>query len=43
MLGQLLQPELRELLQINDTAGLREFLDALHPATCAEVLDTVTP
>ena len=43
MLGQLLQPELRELLQINDTAGLREFLDALHAATCAEVLDTVTP
>lgn len=43
MLGQLLLPELRELIQLNDSAGMREFLDALHPATCAEVLDNVTP
>lgn len=43
MLGQLLLPELRELIQLNDAAGLREFLDALHPATSAEVLDNVTP
>ena len=43
MLGQLLLPELRELLQLHDSSGLREFLEALHPATSAEVLDHVTP
>jgi magnesium transporter len=43
MFGQLLLPELRELIQLNDTAGMREFLDALHPATSVEVLENVTP
>ena len=43
MLGQLLLPELRELLQLKDADGLREFFDALHPATSAEVLDHVSP
>ena len=43
MLGQLLLPELRELLQLKDAGGLREFFDALHPATSAEVLDHVSP
>lgn len=43
MLGQLLLPELRELLQLNDADGLREFFEALHPATSAEVLDQITP
>lgn len=43
MLGQLLLPELRELMQLQDTAGLCEFLQALHPANSAEVLSHVTP
>ncbi len=43
MFGQLLLPELRELLQLDDKDGLREFLDALHPAASAEVLENVTP
>jgi magnesium transporter len=43
MFGQLLLPELRELIQLNDTAGMREFLDALHPATSAEVLENLSP
>ena len=43
MLGQLLLPELRELTQLNDAAGLREFFEALHPATSSEVLNHVTP
>ncbi len=43
MFGQLLLPELRELIQLNDQAGMREFLEALHPANSAEVLEHVSP
>jgi len=42
MFGQLLLPELRELLQLNDQAGMREFLEALHPAASVEVLEHVS-
>ena len=42
MFGHLLLPELRELIELNDLAGLAEFLDALHPATSAEVLENVS-
>ncbi len=41
MYGQLLLPELQELLQQQDTAGLREFCDALHPAVIAQVLESL--
>ena len=43
MFGQLLLPELRELIQTNDQAGMREFLEALHPVASSEVLENVTP
>ncbi len=43
MFGQLLLPELRELIQLNDQAGMREFLEALHPAASSEVLEHVAP
>lgn len=43
MFGQLLLPELREMLQLGDKGGLREFLDAVHPAASAEVLENVSP
>ncbi len=42
MFGELLLPELREMLEQGDTAGLREFLEALHPATSTEVLENVS-
>ena len=39
MYDRLLSPELRELLRANDSEGMAEFCDALHPAVTAEVLD----
>lgn len=41
MYGQLLLPEVQELLQQQDTAGLREFCEALHPAVIAQVLESL--
>src|SRR4051812_7273385 len=41
MYGQLLLPELQEMLQQQDQAGLREFCDALHPAVIAQVLESL--
>lgn len=41
MYGQLLLPELQEMLHQQDTAGLREFCDALHPAVIAQVLESL--
>ena len=35
----LLLPDLRELLDASDVAGLAEFCEALHPAAVAEVLE----
>ena len=31
-------PEVREMLQENDTAGMKAFCESLHPATVAEAL-----
>ena len=39
----LLAPDLREMLQANDTEGLKEFCEALHPATVADILQTLQP
>ena len=38
MFETLLLPEIRELLESNDIAGMSEFCQALHPAVVAEVL-----
>mgnify|MGYP003630318019 FL=1 len=38
MYGRLLLPELRVLLVENDTAGIKEFCEALYPAVTAEIL-----
>lgn len=35
-------PELREMLAENDTAGLKEFCTALHPARTAEFMEGLT-
>jgi magnesium transporter len=42
MYGQLLLPEVQEMLQQQDCPGLREFCDALHPAVIAQVLENLT-
>ncbi len=39
MTNTLYLPELREMLARNDTAGLREFCTALHPARTAEFME----
>lgn len=41
MYGELLLPELQEMLHQQDTAGLREFCDALHPAVISQVLESL--
>ena len=38
MFNTLLLPDLRQMIEENDVAGLREFCDYLHPAAAAEVL-----
>lgn len=38
MFNNLLLPDLRQMLDENDTQGLREFCEILHPAAVAEVL-----
>jgi magnesium transporter len=38
MVNVLFTPEVRLLLQENDTAGMKEFCESLHPATVAESL-----
>lgn len=38
MFNSLLLPDLRQMLEENDTQGLREFCEFLHPAAVAEVL-----
>ncbi|MEM9185142.1 MAG: magnesium transporter [Planctomycetota bacterium] len=42
MINTLYLPELREMLQAGDTAGLREFCVALHPARVAEFMEGLT-
>ena len=39
MINTLYLPELREMLAANDTAGMREFCEALHPARTAEFME----
>lgn len=39
MINTLFLPELREMLQTNDLAGLAEFCTALHPARTAEFME----
>ena len=39
MADPLFGPEARLLLEKNDTAGMAEFCDTLHPATVAEILE----
>lgn len=39
MYGRLLLPELQVLLDENDTAGIREFCEALYPAVTSEILE----
>ncbi|QDU08895.1 magnesium transporter [Gimesia aquarii] len=39
MYGRLLLPELQVLLDENDTAGIKEFCDALYPAVTSEILE----
>jgi magnesium transporter len=42
MSNTLYLPELREMLAENDTAGLKEFCTALHPARTAEFMERLT-
>jgi magnesium transporter len=41
-LNTLFLPELREMLEIGDAAGLSEFCSALHPARTAEFMEGLT-
>ena len=43
MLGNLLKPELEELLQAKDYAALRDALSDMHPADVAEVIEDLPP
>ncbi len=43
MYDSLLLPDLRIMLQENDTTGLAEFCTVLHPAVTAEVLNSLEP
>jgi magnesium transporter len=38
-IASILTPELKEMLQTRDAAGLREFCEAMHPASTAEFLE----
>lgn len=42
MINTLFLPELREMLADGDSAGLREFCEALHPARAAEFMEGLT-
>ncbi|HDQ45169.1 MAG TPA: magnesium transporter [bacterium] len=43
MKNPLLAPELRELLETNDTENLREFLISVHPAVIADLISALSP
>ncbi len=43
MINTLYLPEIREMLAANDTAELREFCTALHPARTADFMEGLTP
>src|SRR5262245_30032577 len=42
-IASILTPELREMLATNDGDGLREFCEAIHPASNAEFLEELEP
>jgi magnesium transporter len=42
MINTLYLPELREMLELNEVDGLREFCTALHPARTAEFMEGLT-
>jgi magnesium transporter len=42
MINTLYLPELREMLELGDSEGLREFCTALHPARTAEFMEGLT-
>ncbi len=42
MINTLYLPELREMLELGDVEGLREFCTALHPARVAEFMEGLT-
>ncbi|HEX5472503.1 MAG TPA: magnesium transporter [Lacipirellulaceae bacterium] len=42
MINTLYLPELREMLELSDVEGLREFCTALHPARTAEFMEGLT-
>jgi magnesium transporter len=42
MINTLYLPELREMLEMGDSEGLREFCTALHPARTAEFMEGLT-
>lgn len=42
MINTLYLPELREMLELSDLEGLREFCTALHPARTAEFMEGLT-
>lgn len=42
MMNTLYLPELREMLELGDVEGLREFCTALHPARTAEFMEGLT-
>ncbi len=42
MINTLYLPELREMLELSDVDGLREFCTALHPARTAEFMEGLT-
>lgn len=42
MINTLYLPELREMLEVSDLEGLREFCTALHPARTAEFMEGLT-
>jgi magnesium transporter len=43
MINPLFIPEIREMLSEHDTAGLKEFCEALHPARTADFMEGLTP
>lgn len=43
MINTLFLPELREMLEANDLAGLQEFCTALHPGRTAEFMEGLDP
>lgn len=43
MFNSLLLPDLRQMLEENDTSAMRDFVEVLHPVAVAEVLQDMPP